>query len=118
VLPPGFFHPASEILLGHPGIIGNQVGQIHGVVDPGVAQIERELIICLDAFLDLLQVPDLHAEDRFPCAMVPQHFPDAFRAEPFEFFDNLTCGHGRPHGLAGVRGPMYFFATTTWSHQT
>jgi len=31
---------------------------------------------------------------------------------------NLACGHNRPHGLSGVRGPMYFLATTKWSHQT
>ena len=75
--------PASEILFGHFGIVGNQAGQVHGVVGPGAVQIERELMILVDPFLDLLQVPDLHAEERFPRARVPQHFPYVFRAEAF-----------------------------------
>ena len=83
----GRFHPAIEILLGHPGIVGDQPGQIHGVVIPGVIEIERELIVFLDPLLDLLHVADLHAEERFFHAVVAKHFLDAFRPS---FFSSST----------------------------
>ncbi len=87
-----------EILLGHPEIVGDKPGQIHGVVDAGVVQIEGELVVFLDPLLDLFQFFDLYAQERLLNAMLQQHLLNARAAEGRQFFDNFCRGHG--DGLA------------------
>src|SRR5207302_2627083 len=64
-----------------------------GVGDAGVVKIERELVIHLDALLDLLHVLDLDAQARLLGAMGHPHLLGLLGAELLEFGDDVFGGH-------------------------
>jgi len=90
----GIFRPVLEVLFGHLRIISNQPGQVHGVIDARVVEIESEAIIHLDALLDLLEFLDFHAEAGFGNAVIEENVSVAFAAERFDFSEDFLGSHG------------------------
>ena len=55
---------ALQIFFVIPGIVGDQPNQLHRVVVTGIVKIERQLVIFLDALLDLFAGQDLGTKER------------------------------------------------------
>src|ERR1051326_6629876 len=90
----GFGDPVLQVLAGHPGFIGDEAGEIHGVVDSGVEEVERKLVILLDALLELLEMLHFDAEARVGDAVIGQDSSVRLAAERSEFLDDLRGCHG------------------------
>ena len=89
----GAFDPLLQVLLGHLRVVRDQSGEVHRVGDAGVVEIQSELVVHLDAFLDLLHVLDLDAEARLLGAVVHPGFLGLCVAELLEFGDDVFGGH-------------------------
>jgi hypothetical protein len=91
--PAGASEPLLQVLLGHLRVVGDQSGEVHRVGDAGVVEIQSELVVRLDAFLDFLHVPDLDAEARFLGAVGHPGFLGLCVGELLELRDDLVGGH-------------------------
>ena len=89
----GLFHPAAQVVVSHPGVVSDQPGQIHRVINAGVVELECQLIILPDALPDFLQILDLHTVKRFFHAMVKEHLFVALFAQRLDFFEDLLDSH-------------------------
>lgn len=79
--------------MSHPGVVSDQPGQIHRVINAGVVELECQLIILPDALPDFLQILDLHTVKRFFHAMVKEHLFVALFAQRLDFFEDLLDSH-------------------------
>src|SRR5205814_2177809 len=68
-------------------------GEVHGVVDGRVVQVEGELIVHLLPLDDLLHLLDGYAENRLADAMVQQDRLVALLSQRTTLPDNLYRGH-------------------------
>jgi hypothetical protein len=90
-----------QIFLRHLCFVGDEPGHVLRVVDSGVIQIHRQLVVLLDLLLDLLHLFDLHAVHRLFDAVVEHGLFVPVGAERLELLDDFGRGH--------VRTSDYFF---------
>src|SRR5262245_41546425 len=88
----GVIGPALKVLFGHLRVIGDEAGEIHGVVDARVVEIERELIILFDSLLDFLEVLNAYAENGLLDAVIQKDALVVFLGEGLELGDNFGGG--------------------------
>jgi len=83
-----------------------------GVVVAGVEEVEGELVVGFEAFVDFLEVFDFYAEEGFLCAVVEEDFFVGVCAEGFEFVEDVLGGGGscgRGHGFSFGWGRAFAF---------
>jgi hypothetical protein len=90
----GGLHPPVEVLLGHPGVIDDQSGEIHRFGNAGLVKLQRQCVVLLDAFLNLLDILDADPEERLARPVVDQHLLDGRLTQGLEFIDDFLGGHG------------------------
>lgn len=91
--PAGAFDPLLQVFLGHLRVVRDQSGEVHRVGDTSVVEIQSELVVHLDAFLDLLHVLDLDAEARLLGAVGHPGFLGLCVAELLQLGDDVFGGH-------------------------
>lgn len=89
----GTLDPLLEVLLSHLRVVCDQSGEVHSVGDAGVVEIQRELIVRLDALLDLLHVLDFDTEARLLRAVVHPNLFGLSGAELLEFGNDFFGSH-------------------------
>jgi hypothetical protein len=93
----------SAVLPGHAGVVGDQAGEVHGVVDAGVEEVEGELVVLLHALLDLLEVFDLDAVDGVFGAVAEEDLAVGVGAEGTELGEDVLGGEFGGGGHGGSR---------------
>ena len=92
----GVLDPFLQVFFGHLFVVGDQPREIHGVVHAGVVQVESQLVINLQLFLDLLEFLNFHTEDRLGDAMLQQHLLVRGQAKRFQLVKDFVGGHRNP----------------------
>jgi hypothetical protein len=100
----GLFEPAAEVGLGHFGFVGDEAGEVHRIVDAGVIEVERELVVLLDRLLVFFEVLDLDAEEGAGDAVIAEDAAVALGPERLDFLNDLGCGHGVETAMVLVVG--------------